>query len=562
MTLDPGVMSALAPVTLVVGKGGVGKTTLAAELATRFAAERRNTLVVTTDPAATLLTKLELPLVRTRRPQRVRDHLDAWAFDTKGLREEFLAKWREPISLILDRGTYLDKDDVDGLVNAALPGADEIFAVLMLGEILEDPRYERVVIDTAPTGHTLRMLTLPGSFEALVRLLDAMQEKHRFMVRALTHRYRADAADALITELRDRVEGLQKILTDPQRCRAIVVTRDEPVVQAETERYRAALQLAGVDIAAIHTVIPSAARDLHVQLPRVARDDNRISATSLTIVGGKGGVGKTTTSCALAIQSADAGSETLLVSTDPAPSIADALGLGIGDEPTPIVPRLSAQQLDATRAFAAFRDTYRDRIDALFEGLAGRGVDVAHDRGIIRDLLALAPPGIDELYALTVLGEELEKGRFATIVIDPAPTGHLLRLLDMPELAVAWSHQLMRMMLKYRDVVALGDAAQDLLHFARRTKALDQRLHDPRQATAIVVALDEPLVREETGRLTRELTARGLTVSAIVWNRADSRVAPLPTSAAIPQLFAPPVDPPPVGVQAIRAWADRWGPLG
>jgi arsenite-transporting ATPase len=135
-------------------------------------------------------------------------------------------------------------------------------------------------------------------------------------------------------------------------------------------------------------------------------------------------------------------------------------------------------------------------------------------------------------------------------------------LLDMPELAIAWSHQLMRMMLKYRDVVALGDAAQDLLDFARRTKALDQRLHDSRRATAIVVALDEPLVREETGRLTRELMARGLTVSGIVWNRGHSSVTALPTSPAIPQLFAPPADPPPVGVQAIRAWANRWGPLG
>jgi arsenite-transporting ATPase len=563
VTLNPGVMTALAPVTLVVGKGGVGKTTLATELATQFAGEGRDTLVVTTDPAATLLTKLELPLVRTRRPQKVRDHLDAWAFDTEGLREEFLAKWREPISLILDRGTYLDKDDVDGLVNAALPGADEIFAVLALGETVEDQRYERIVVDTAPTGHTLRLLTLPRSFEALVRLLDAMQEKHRFMVRALTHRYRADAADALIAELRERVEALQRVLTDPRRCRAILVTRDEPVVQAETERYRAALQLAGIGIADTYTVDANGngngnengdSAPIPIPIP--------IPIPSLTIVGGKGGVGKTTASCALAIQSADAGSETLLVSTDPAPSIADALGLDVGDEPTPIIPSLAAQQLDATRAFTAFRDTYRDRIDALFEGLAGRGVDVAHDRGIIRDLLALAPPGIDELYALTVLGEAIEKGRFATIVIDPAPTGHLLRLLDMPELAIAWSHQLMRMMLKYRDVVALGDAAQDLLDFARRTKALDQRLHDSLRATAIVVALDEPLVREETGRLTRELMARGLTVSGIVWNRGHSSVTALPTSPAIPQLFAPPVDPPPVGVQAIRAWANRWGPLG
>ena len=283
--------------------------------------------------------------------------------------------------------------------------------------------------------------------------------------------------------------------------------------------------------------------------------------TAITIVGGKGGVGKTTTACALALQSADAGTNTLLVSTDPAPSIADALGLDIGDDAQPVVRNLSAQQLDATRAFATFRDEYRGRIDELFAGLAGRGVDVAHDREIIRDLLALAPPGVDELYALTVLGEELEKGRFDAIVIDPAPTGHLLRLLDMPKLAVAWAHQLMRMMLKYRDVVGLGDAAAELLDFARRTRALDERLHDPERATTVIVALDEPLVREETARLAGELAERQLRVNAIIWNRSSSHAAALPTDRPIPQLFAPPADPPPVGVEAIREWRTRWAPI-
>jgi arsenite-transporting ATPase len=557
---DAALISRLAPVTLVVGKGGVGKTTLSATLANHFADERIETLVVTTDPAATLLTALGQPLTRTTRPIKIREHLHAWAFDTEGLRDEFLEKWREAIATILDRGTYLDADDIDGLVNAAMPGADEIFAVLTLGELLEGSTYGRVVIDTAPTGHTLRLLMLPRSFEALVRLLDAMQEKHRFMVRALTHRYRADSADQLIDELRERVENLQRLLTDPSRCRAVLVTRDEPVVQAETERYQAALKLVGIEIADTYTVVCHPERS-EGSAPGTYRSLAALGMTrSLTIVAGKGGVGKTTTACALALQSADSGSNTFLVSTDPAPSIADALAMDIGGDPQAVTSHLTAVQLDATRAFAAFRDSYRDRIDALFAGLAGRGIEVAHDRGIIRDLFALAPPGIDELYALTVIGEELEKGQFDTIIIDPAPTGHLLRLLDMPRLAVAWSHQLMRLMLKYRDVVSLGDAAQELLDFARRTKTLEARLVDSERSTTIIVALDEPLVREETARLARELDARNLPVGAIIWNRAASP-PPLPTSVAIPQLFAPPADPPPVGLDAIRQWSLAWGPL-
>lgn len=600
------LIARLAPVTLVVGKGGVGKTTVAAALASNFASAGQRTLVVTTDPAGTLLTALGQPLVRTTRPAQVRPGLDAWAFDTAGLRNEFLATWRDPVSTILDRGTYLDADDIAGLVDAALPGADEIFAVLTLGEVLAKSGpdgYERVIVDTAPTGHTLRLLTLPRSFDALVRLLDAMQEKHRFMVRALTHRYRSDAADALIAELRGRVDTLQRILTDPKRSAAVLVTRPEPVVLAETERYAAALQLAGIAIAAtIVNLADTAVQEMAVVpgqtvflIPTLSDTASLLSAIgtspalrtgvaptpegaragasaaagemivtaakSLTVIGGKGGVGKTTTACAVALHSAEAGHRTLLVSTDPAPSVGDALGLSIGDAEVEVAPSLAARQMDATSAFTSFRDQYRDRIDELFEGLAGRGVDIAHDREIIRDLMALAPPGVDELYALTVLGEELEKGRFESIVIDPAPTGHLLRLLDMPAMAVEWSHQLMRMMLKYREVVGLGEAAQDLLLFAKRTRALDERFHDAHRSATILVALDEPLVREETSRLTRELASRGLNVSGILWNRASASVPPLPTGHLIPQFFAPPASPPPVGIAAIRRWASTWGPL-
>jgi arsenite-transporting ATPase len=281
----------------------------------------------------------------------------------------------------------------------------------------------------------------------------------------------------------------------------------------------------------------------------------------LLIVGGKGGVGKTTTACSLAISAADAGKKVLLVSTDPAPSIGDTLGLEIGDAETTIAgcPMLIARQIDATTAFKTFRDTYQARIDDLFAGIAGKGVDIAHDRDILRDLLSLAPPGIDEVYALAVLGEEVESRRFDQVVIDPAPTGHLLRLLDMPGLAVSWSHQLMRMMLKYQQVVGLGDAAQDLLDFARRTRALDRQLHDPARAGTMLVALNDPLVRDETERLASALAERQLPISGMIWNRSETVPQALPVDASIPQFFAPDLAPPPAGLADLRAWTSQWG---
>jgi arsenite-transporting ATPase len=595
----------LAPVTLVVGKGGVGKTTIAAALARRFSRTAR-TLVVTTDPAGTLLPALGMPVRKTVAPIAAASiahpptQLDVWAIDTAGVRDLFLERWHEPITTILDRGTYLDADDIRGLVDATLPGADEIFALLALGEILGrtgPDAYERVVIDTAPTGHTLRLLNLPQSFDAVVRLLDAMQEKHRFMVTALTHRYRTDAADALIAELRGRVATLQRILADSKQATALLVARPEHVVLAESKRYLEQLAAAHIGVAAAvinaadDRVAPFDGSIPQFVVPRLrqpldaldhlspadakGRDFTRVAAPTgkrrpaaaasvsglarpLTIVAGKGGVGKTTVACAIAAAVADSGKSTLLVSTDPAPSVADALDQAIGDEEVAVrgIERLTARQMNATNAFAAFRDQYQARIDQLFDGITGKGLDVAHDREILRDLLSLAPPGIDEVYALSFLGTAIDEKRFDCIVVDPAPTGHLIRLLDLPALAVSWSHQLMRLMLKYKDIVGLGDAAEELLAFAKRTRGLEERLRDPALTGAVLVTLDEPLVRGESERLAGALSERGIGITGIVTNRGGVS-KPIAGAESIPRLTAPLLSPPPVGLAAIRDLANR-----
>ena len=289
---------------------------------------------------------------------------------------------------------------------------------------------------------------------------------------------------------------------------------------------------------------------------------------TLTIVGGKGGVGKTTVSCALALAAvgdSERTSHVLLVSTDPAPSIGDAFGIvdsawaRNAPEALPELSALEVWQMDATTAFDSVRDRYKDRIDELFDAFTGRGIDASRDRAILRDLLALAPPGIDELYALAALGEILEEKRYSCIVVDPAPTGHLLRLLEMPAIALDWTHRLMRLILKYREVAPLGDAAQELVNFSRRTRALDQLLHDPARAGIVLVSLNEPIVRAESERLTKELRNAGVALLGIVWNRLQSGAEPA-SSDALPRhsIFAQESASPLVGRAAIADWSRRW----
>ena len=608
MTALDALLGLLPRTSLFVGKGGVGKTTCAAGTAAAFAAQGERTLLVSTDPAAALATVIGAAVSTHASEVRGHPNLDARQLSASELRTEFLGEWRDTIAEIIDRGTYLDRDDVDGLVDAALPGVDEIFALLALADLLADRAspYARIVVDTAQTGHTLRLLAMPETFRALVSMLELMQAKHRFMVRALTRRYRRDRADAFLNEMTARIDALRAALADDVSLAAVLVTRAEPVVEAETRRYRERLTALHVHVAAIvvnaggntevdpkipRFWLPSAAtppaglneiQPLFEQMRSVAPSLKRSSAPSppvsplhrstvlpslptLTVIAGKGGVGKSTVACALALSVADPDSKTLLVSTDPAPSIADAFGMS--DAPwaradveaeLSEVPGLVVRQMDATAAFARIRETYQSRIDALFTALVSRGVDVAQDRAILRDLLALAPPGIDEVFALSVLGDALAEGRFSRIIVDPAPTGHLLRLLEMPAIALDWTHRLMRLMLKYRDVVALGDTAQELLDFAKRTRALDVLLRDSGRAAMIIVALDEPVVRAETERLAIEARARGMNVSAITWNRATTDLLPLPATLSARQFCAEDVQPPPVGVRALREWVGSW----
>jgi len=620
------LLASLPSWTLVGGKGGVGKTTCAAALGLRSARKDIPTLVLSTDPAGTLADAFGATLSGDPRTIASVPSLSASQLDAAAARTHFVSRFGDVVATIIDRGTYLDRDDIQGLVDSTLPGIDETMALLALADLPERGDWKRVILDTAPTGHTLRLLGLPQTFLALIALLDAMQGKHRFMVSALLHRYRPDAADAFIDELRGKVTRLRDLTTDPTRAAVLLVSRPEPVVLGETVRYAEALAKMNMTVRAVLLNVIGAADDAETKaaeetvrrampdatlfsvgdcgtlepgldaLDRWSRDVRRItrvkrprsggpraaalserggslaalpaagpalgSLPPVLLVGGKGGVGKTTVSCALALAAARRGHRTFLVSTDPAPSVADALAQPIADADVEVRDGhgLISRQIDATAAFSRWRTEYESRVDSAFDALLGPGVDAAHDRAIARQLFALAPPGIDELYALIWLGDALAEGVYDRIVIDPAPTGHLIRLLEMPTLALDWAHRLLRLMLKYRELAGGGELAAELVAFARRTRAVTALLQDAALAGVIVVALDEPVVRLEASRIIGRVRSLGNHVPAVVWNRVRQAPVPLPVEPTVRQFVASAV-PSPIGVARLLEWHDGWRAL-
>jgi arsenite-transporting ATPase len=302
------------------------------------------------------------------------------------------------------------------------------------------------------------------------------------------------------------------------------------------------------------------------------------------LFGGKGGVGKTTVAAAAAIALASLRPKdrVLVLSTDPAHSLGDAFDTPLSDEERPVPggpSNLVARELDAALAWAAQRDRYRSAIDDVFSSIFRGRMDATFDRVVLEDLLDLAPPGIDELLALVTITEALTPpARFDLVVVDTAPTGHTLRLLELPRKALDWVHALMSTILKYRNVVGLGEFASDLTKLARDLRGLIALLTDPARAAFVAVARPAVLPRLETERLARELHALGVPLAAILANavtepgctrcdaavraeRAElSRLERLASelSRSKELVVAPATYPGPRGAPALSRWRATW----
>jgi arsenite-transporting ATPase len=306
----------------------------------------------------------------------------------------------------------------------------------------------------------------------------------------------------------------------------------------------------------------------------------------LLVVAGKGGVGKTTVAATLALELSrrrpDA--RVLLLSADPAHSLGDVLDAPVGDAEQPIAGAangLRVRELDAERAFARTRERYQRTVEETVRlVLRGSRFDVAYDREALRGLMDLAPPGMDELFAILSMVEALfeREPPIDLVVLDTAPTGHALPPARDAGAALGWVHALLAILLKYREVVGLGDVAADLVATARRLRELIALLTDPVRARVVAVTRAAELPERETERLLDRLRRMRMTVPAVVVNavtppgcarcaRVRRREAQWrrrlggrrPRRAhAWSIIGSPAVTPPPRGVTALGAWSHAW----
>jgi arsenite-transporting ATPase len=259
----------------------------------------------------------------------------------------------------------------------------------------------------------------------------------------------------------------------------------------------------------------------------------------LLLFGGKGGVGKTTTSCATAVWLADAGLKVLLVSSDPAHSTSDSLGVTLGPQPVEVegVPGLFGLEMDPEAKLS----NLLPRVGEAVNNMGGSGMGGFGGLGMMLDPSAkeelsemksdiktadMILPGLDEALAFDELLKHMENPTWDVVVFDTAPTGHTLRFLSLPELIEAWSGRLLRLMRVSGGLRSMlfgrkeSDAMkEELERFRRRVLHVRRVLSDPATSSITLVTIPERMGVNETLRAYESLIEYKLPIGGCLVNR-------------------------------------------
>ncbi|MGF1498941.1 MAG: ArsA family ATPase [Elainellaceae cyanobacterium] len=589
------------------GKGGVGKTTLSCGFARYWARQfpGDRILLISTDPAHSLGDVLQVAVDDAPRPAPDLPNLHIRALDAQTLLKDFKVRYGRVLELLVERGSFVEGSDLSPVWDLSWPGLDELMGILEIQRLLREKEADRVVVDMAPSGHTLNLFSLMDFLDRLLDSLELFQAKHREISQRFTGQYSDDEADNFLAEMRRDLAAGRSLLQDRARTACLVVAIAEPMSLLETQRFVEALHRLGiptggilvnrilsvqadqddwpqamspvqlhrfaeqqetlgkflqigvqpvfsvpkqgiepVGTTALDTVIGQAMvvdaaqhRSFEVPQGRLTFPDkvppgftDFIEAgRQLIIVGGKGGVGKTTVSAAIAWGMAHRHPDrnVRVISIDPAHSLGDAFGLTLGHLPQAIgaadgqasPANLSGQEIEAEVVLDQFRDDYLWELAEMMSGDTGEdAIQLAYGPEAWRKIVAQSLPGIDEMLSLLSVMELLEKKEQDLVILDTAPTGHLLRFLEMPTALGDWLAWIFKLWLKYQDVVGRVELMGRLRTLRKRVVDAQKKLKDPAYTEFVGVLQNQSAIIAEAERLSQSVTAMGVSQRYVVQN--------------------------------------------
>ena len=524
-------------VLFFTGKGGVGKTSLACATAVNLADAGRRVLLVSTDPASNLDEVLDVPLSSNPTPVPEAAGLFALNIDPEAAARAYRDRVVGPVRGVLPAAVVARmEEELSGACTTEIAAFDEFTRLLAAPSTTQG--FDHVIFDTAPTGHTLRLLSLPSAWEGFL----ATNTSGTSCLGPL----------AGLQEQRGLYQASLSTLADPGQTTVVLVARPDAAALAEAERTRgeladlgisnlhfaingtfvahsgadaiaAALECRGREaLAAMADALQTLSRSevplrswaplgvLHLRallnghVPAVpaglpAESPAGSGASSLgelvdtlaaagrgvILTMGKGGVGKTTIAAALAAELARRGFPVHLTTTDPAAHVAAAMGDAI--------PGVRVSRIDAAYETAA----YADEVLTAAASLDARG------RALLEE--DLRSPCTEEVAVFRAFARAVGEGEHGFVVVDTAPTGHTLLLLDA---AQAYHRQVER--------------TQGTL--PEHVRLLLPRLRDPEFARVVLVTLPEATPVHEAMALQGDLGRAGIVPFAWVVNQSFAAV--------------------------------------
>ena len=515
------------------GKGGVGKTSLACATAFRLADQGKRILLVSTDPASNVGQVFGVAIGNAFTPIAAVPGLTALEIDSEAAAQQYRDRIVGPVRGLLPEAVVKSiEEQLSGACTTEIAAFDEFTA------LLTDPAlasaYDHIVFDTAPTGHTIRLLQLPGAWSDFLvegkgdasclgplAGLEKQRDQYRAAVEALSDPARtrlvlvARAQQSTLREAARTQEELaviglkQQFLvingTLPEReaahdeLAAAVVKREQAAL-AEIPKPLKSLPVDGISLKPFNVVGLEALRALLA--PQVAMSAANIPAVPVTdapklrdllqdiaqqghgliMLMGKGGVGKTTLAAAIAVALAERGLPVHLTTSDPAAHLADTLDGSI--------EHLEVSRIDPR----AETERYRAQV------LASKGKSLdAQGRALLEE--DLRSPCTEEIAVFQAFSRIIREAGKKFVVMDTAPTGHTLLLLD----ATGAYH---------RDVVR--QMAGEGLHFTTPM----MQLQDPAKTKVLIVTLAETTPVLEAAGLQAELRRAGIEPWAWIVNNS------------------------------------------